>query len=76
MPVFRIGSDSMYHCRFLCKTNSDRSSKAAAAAAGAQLLFFKSEPLPWALDKKKLSRLGFEPRERERGISGLTAALK
>ena len=41
--------------------------------------FFKSEPLSWGLDKKNkknLSRLGFEPREREREISGLTAALK
>ena len=42
-------------------------------------IFFKSEPLRWALDKKNrknLSHLGFEPRERERWISGLTAALK
>ena len=60
---------------FYAKTNSDRPGKAAAAATGAQL-FFKSETLPWALDKKNLSRLGLEPRERERGISGLTAALK
>ena len=38
---------------FYAKTNSDRPGKAAAAAVGAQLLlFFKSEPLPWALDKK------------------------
>ena len=38
---------------FYAKTNSDRPGKAAAAAVGAPLLlFFKSEPLPWALDKK------------------------
>ena len=64
---------------FYAKTNSDRPGKAAIAAVGAQLLFFlKAEPLPQALVKKikKLSRQGFEPRELERGISGLTAALK
>ena len=44
----------MYHYRFYTKTNSDRPGKASAAAASAQLLFiyFKSEPLPQALDKK------------------------
>ena len=54
------------------RTDSDRPDKPTA------FIFLKSKPLPRALDKKikKMSRLGLEPRERERGISGLTAALK
>ena len=63
---------------FYAKTNNDRPGKAAAAVAGAQLLFFKTRATAVGSGKKikKLSHLGFEPRERERGISGLTVASK